>query len=331
MKIQKASRKGQPIKLTIEGISGSGKTYSALQLAFGITGDWKKIVVIDTEEGTGNYYSDFGEYNVLPLPKPHTPETYIEAISLCEQSGYKLIIIDSVTHEWKQLLADKEGLEASKSSNANGYTAWGEITPRHDAFITKIISSPCHIIATMRSKNDIVMTPRENRSGKVVVVPIKVGMAPIQRKGFEYEFSISFQINADHKATTIKDRTRIFGKELFQITPETGEKILNWINEGDAPSRVLQSTIPRTRKQAQKLLNKGKWIEVKTIEDYHKFQENIESKIYEWLYNEYIFEDGIILFAVKNICYAGKLIPGDLTKFKEKFFPEKEAETVQKE
>ena len=57
------------------GPSGSGKTMSALLLESGIT-DWSKIVVIDTDNHSADLYAHLGQYNVLQLPKPFTPERY---------------------------------------------------------------------------------------------------------------------------------------------------------------------------------------------------------------------------------------------------------------
>jgi len=118
MHLQKASRKKAKIKLCIQGPSGSGKTYSALLLAYGLCNDWSKIAVIDTENYSAELYSHLGEYNVIQLEAPFTPENYIKAIQLCEQSGIQVIILDSITHEWEHIL------EAHASLTGNSFTNW---------------------------------------------------------------------------------------------------------------------------------------------------------------------------------------------------------------
>ena len=97
MEIRKAMRKQAKIKLALQGPSGSGKTYSALLLASGIC-DYSKIAVIDTENHSADLYAHLGEYNVLQLSKPFTPERYTTAIETCENAGMEVIIIDSVSH-----------------------------------------------------------------------------------------------------------------------------------------------------------------------------------------------------------------------------------------
>ena len=125
--------------LHIVAPSGSGKTFSALLLAYGMTGDWNKIALIDTESGRGELYTgvdQIGQYNYLPLNPPFTPERYIAAIKECEDAGMAVIIIDSATHEW-----DGEGglLEVHSKMAGNSFTNWYKITPRHNAFLQKII------------------------------------------------------------------------------------------------------------------------------------------------------------------------------------------------
>ena len=101
MQLQKANRQQTVIKLALQGPSGSGKTYSSLLLAYGLVGNWDKIAVIDTENNSSHLYSHLGNYNVLSLSEPFSPERYIEAIELCEKEGMKAIIIDSISQEWE--------------------------------------------------------------------------------------------------------------------------------------------------------------------------------------------------------------------------------------
>lgn len=141
MKLEQAQRKRAKIKMGLQGPSGSGKTMSALLIAFGLCNDWSKIAVIDTENHSAELYAHLGDYNVLNLLPPYTPEKYVEAIHLCEQSGIEVIIIDSLTHEWENLL------EYHTNLPGNSFTAWGKVTPRHNQFVQSILQSPVHVIA----------------------------------------------------------------------------------------------------------------------------------------------------------------------------------------
>lgn len=100
MNIRKAQRQQAKIRLAIQGPAGSGKTYSSLLITYGITADWSKIVVIDTENYSADLYAHLGSFNVLAIEPPFAPEKYIEAINTCEQKGFEVIIIDSISHEW---------------------------------------------------------------------------------------------------------------------------------------------------------------------------------------------------------------------------------------
>lgn len=221
--IQKATKEKLKLRLALAGASGSGKTYSALQLASGIT-SWDKVVVIDTEQGSSNYYNDLGEYNVLQLDPPYKPERYIEAIQACENAGMEVIIIDSISHEWE----GKGGiLEEHSLMTGNSFTNWKTLTPRHNKFIDAMLHSKAHVIATMRTKQDYVI--QTNDKGKQA--PEKVGLKAVTRDGVDYEFTIVFDVNQNHYVRSSKDRSGIFSNlPEFQITAETGKTILGWLN-----------------------------------------------------------------------------------------------------
>jgi len=91
VQFHKAERKKSRLRLAIAGPAGSGKTYSALLIAFGIGG---RVAMIDTERGSGELYAHLGDYDVCVITPPFTPEKYIEAIHEAEQAGYNVIIID---------------------------------------------------------------------------------------------------------------------------------------------------------------------------------------------------------------------------------------------
>lgn len=228
--LRKAEKKQAKIRLGIAGPSGAGKTYTALLIAYGITNDWEKIAIIDSENGSADLYEDLGAYNVLPLSAPYHPEKYIQALSECEMAGMEVIIMDSITHEWngKGGCLDLHEAVTAKMRIPNSFTAWAEITPLHQRFIDSILQSRCHIITTVRSKTDYVLAEKNGKQ-----VPQKVGMAAQTRDGFEYELTISFDLDTDHKAFTSKDRTGLFmGKPSFIPSSETGKAILDWCNDG---------------------------------------------------------------------------------------------------
>lgn len=233
MELRHATRKQAKIKLALQGPSGSGKTFSALQMAFGLSNDWNKIAVIDTENHSADLYAHLGSFNVLPLEKPFSPERYIEAIAVCESAGMDVIILDSITHEW-----DGSGgiLDIHQAMTGNSFTNWSKVTPRHNAFVQKFLQSSCHIIATIRTKQDYVLS---EKNGKMV--PEKVGLKAVTREGMDFEFTLVFDLDIKHMASASKDRTGLFmDKPEARITSEMGQKILQWCNEGKSAEQLKQ-------------------------------------------------------------------------------------------
>lgn len=246
MQLQKAERKQAVIKLALQGPSGSGKTYSSLLLAFGLVGNWSQIGVIDTENNSSHLYSHLGNYNVLSLSEPFSPERYIEGIEMCEKAGMKAIIIDSISQEWS---GTGGILEVHGGMLGNSFTNWSKVTPRHNAFIQKILQSPIHVIATVRSKQDYVLT---DKNGKMV--PEKVGLAGVARESTDYEFTLVFDLDIKHQATASKDRTGLFTNPLpFTITEQTGIKIKTWCQGEDLVKKVESQIIDA--KTVQELRN----------------------------------------------------------------------------
>ena len=252
LQLKKAERKKAKIRLGLSGASGFGKTYSGLLIAKGLVGDWDKIALIDTENGSGELYSDLGDYNVITLEAPYSPERYIEAIKMCENAGMECIIIDSITHEW-----DGDGGCLDIQTKLGGrYQDWAKITPRHNAFVQAILTSKSHIISTVRRKQDYEMTT-ENGKTKVQ----KVGTKEVTREGFEYELTMNLEfINDKHMVKASKDRTSLFmGQPEFIPSIETGEKIRQWCESGaDLPEPTkdqfdgLVTYLKGTPEQAEK-------------------------------------------------------------------------------
>ena len=228
MLLQKATRKKSKLRLNLSAPSGAGKTYSALLLAKGLVSDWSKIAVIDTENGSASLYEHLGEFNTIDLAPPFTPERYIQAIDACLAGGMECIIIDSSSHEWNGAggcIEINEHLAQAKY-RGNTWSAWNETTPRHDAFVNKVLQCPVHVITCTRSKMETIMG--EDKKVK------KVGMKDVQREGWEYELTVSLSIDRDtHTAIASKDRTELFeGLDPFVITEATGVKIKEWCEKG---------------------------------------------------------------------------------------------------
>lgn len=229
MQLRKTERKKAKIKMALQGASGSGKTFSSLLVAKGLCdGNLDKVAIIDTENGSADLYAHLGNYNVLSLVPPYTPEQYIQALNICEQAGIEVIILDSITHAWEELLQIHSELPG------NSFTNWAKITPRYRALVDKILQINVHVIATMRTKQDYVLNQKDGK-----FVPEKVGLKAVQRDGIDYEFTLVFDIDIKHFATSSKDRTGLFIKKPeFVISEHTGKKILEWCNMGTSVEEI---------------------------------------------------------------------------------------------
>ena len=222
---KRAERNRCKIKLAIQGPSGSGKTYSALLLAYGLTKDWSKIAVIDSENGSANLYAELGAYSVLALSQPYSPESYCDALDLAVKSGFECVVIDSLSHEWN---GQGGVLDIHSNISGNSFTAWAKVTPRHNTFVQAVLQSNVHVIGTMRSKTDYVLTEKNGKQ-----VPEKVGLKAVQREDAEYEFTIVFELNQRHQANVSKDRTGLFrSKPELVLTEDVGSTIAQWCNSG---------------------------------------------------------------------------------------------------
>jgi len=247
MQLQKATRKKVKLRLGMSAVAGGGKTMSALKLAYGLVGDWSKIGVIDTENGSASLYAHLGDFNTIQLDPPYTPERYIEAIKACEDAGMDAIIVDSITHEWD----GKGGCLEIMDKLGGKYQDWAKVTPRHQSFIDAILQSKCHVITTVRRKQDYEMTKVD---GKVKVE--KAGLKEVTREGFEYELTVNFNIDERHNATASKDRTGLFmDKPAFTVDENTGKLIRQWCESGvEVPATTTTTaqtqSLPKVASQA---------------------------------------------------------------------------------
>ena len=227
---KKAERKSAKLRAALCGTSGSGKTYSALLLARGLAGPSGKIAVIDTERGSASLYADVTDFDVAELTPPYSPARY-KALITAAAHDYDVLIIDSITHEWS---GEGGVLEMHDKATAvepgrNSYTAWKNVTPHHTALVDAILAAPCHIIATMRSKTAYEI--QDNGKGKKA--PVKIGTAPIQKEGMEYEFTLVLDVSVEgNVATASKDRTRLWHQRNEVITTAHGAELREWLESG---------------------------------------------------------------------------------------------------
>lgn len=242
MVFKRATKKESKLRLGLIGPAGSGKTYTALTVAKYFGG---RVAVIDSEHGSASKYADLFEFDVLEL-KSFSPTDYVNAIKVAEQAGYVILIIDSLTHAWSGKngaleLVDKA---TARLKSGNSFAAWREVTPLHNQMVDAIMASKLHVIATLRSKTEYVM--EEDSRGKKV--PRKIGMAPIQRDGLEYEFDVVGDMDWGNRLIITKTRCpELAGAVISKPSEEFADTLKAWLGDfssGDRPKQVAPKLEP---------------------------------------------------------------------------------------
>lgn len=240
MPFVKVTREKSKLRLALAGVSGSGKTLSALYIAYGITGDWSKIALIDTEHGRAKFYANrsdlhTGTFLYQEMTPPYSPEKYKQMVTEGAQAvgSDGVVIVDSFSHAWNNeggVLDIKAEIE--KKPGKNSYTAWSDAGKYQNSLVNTVLSVNCHTIVTMRVKMEYAM--EQNDRGKMQ--PVKIGLAPVQRDDTEYEFDVVLNINRDHTAFPSKDTT-FLDTWTGIITPELGKSLKDWLDNGVEPPR----------------------------------------------------------------------------------------------
>lgn len=225
MAFTKATKAKAKARIALYGPSGSGKTFSALRIATGLGG---KIGFIDTERGSASKYADRFGFDVDEL-QDRTIDGYCHAFKEAASVGIDVLIVDSLTHAWEELLQDVERIAKAKYKG-NTWSAWNEGTPKQRQLVNAILDFPGHILVTMRSRTEWE-NEKDERTGKSK--PVRVGLAPQQGKGIEYEFDILLEINQDHFGTVVKDRSGKFQDKTIEKPGEDfGKELAAWLSDG---------------------------------------------------------------------------------------------------
>lgn len=252
LQFTKAVKRKAKLRIGLVGPSGSGKTYTALRIAKGLGG---KVAVIDTEHGSASLYADQFEFDVLELTS-FGPDTYSDAITAAVNAGYDVVIIDSLSHAWMGKDGALEQVDkAAARSQGNSFAAWRTVTPKHNRMIDTITAAGAHLIATMRSKTEYVI--EEDSRGKKV--PKKIGLAPVQRDGMEYEFTVVGDMDHEHRWCVTKSRVSVLADAVIEKPGEDVAKtLLDWLENAEpelpkpAPAPSTNGARPEPREEVER-------------------------------------------------------------------------------
>lgn len=257
--IQRATRAQVKLRIALMGVSGGGKTGTALLLAKGMVAELGRrgklpdlpchIGLLDTERDSASMYSHYVDFDTLPLAPPYSVDRYLESLTKLIRAGYSVIIIDQITHEWHGEGGILSQVKAIQAAGGNEYTAWKKPSEAHDRFVDALLNCPTHLIVTMRSKTAYAL--EKNDKGKMV--PKRIGLQARQREGMEYEFTSLLDLAAGTNAATChKDRTELF--RVGEVVPRDskppkdspslgvgvgwGEKLIDWVYTASRPGAV---------------------------------------------------------------------------------------------
>lgn len=234
MSFKKATKFESRLRMAIAGPSGSGKTWTALTLATALA-DGGSVAVIDTERGSASKYADVFSFDVMNLDTFH-PDQFVQGIHEAEQAGYSVLIIDSLTHAWNGTggLLDIVDSIAKRKYQNNTFAAWKDATPIQNTLIDAITRSSLHIIATMRSKQEYAVEVVNGKS-----TPKKLGMAPIQRDGLEYEFDVAVDMDIDNTMIVQKSRCpALSGAIIAKPDAKVADILKAWLSGVPAPAQT---------------------------------------------------------------------------------------------
>jgi hypothetical protein len=244
IQFRKATKEQLKLRMALIGPAGSGKTYSALNIAQHLG---KRIAVIDTEHGSASKYAGLFAFDVVELDSFH-PQNYIAGIQAAEQAGYDVLIIDSLSHAWmgKDGALELVDRAAKRSPSGNSFAAWRDVTPLHNQLIEAMLGARLHLIVTMRSKMEYVQDKDEKGRTQIR----KVGLQPVQRDGLEYEFDVVADLDTEN--TFIVGKTRcpqLTGVVVPRPGKEVADTLLAWLTDGAPPAKLPKAPTPQPTAQ----------------------------------------------------------------------------------
>lgn len=255
---KKASKSQSRLRLGLVGVSGSGKTFSALAVGTALAAHYEgRVALIDTEHGSASKYADRFNFDVLELVD-FNPKNYIDAIKAASDY-YDVLIIDSLSHAWSGSGGVLEMVDnaAKRSQSNNSFTAWRDVTPLHNQLVEAIVGAPIHLIATMRSKTEYVL--EKDDRGKTT--PRKVGMAPVQRDGLEYEFDLVGDMDTNNTLIISKSRIPALScKVINKPGAELGDTLFAWLTDGKPLHWVLNGGGARFKERMTELGLSGEYV-----------------------------------------------------------------------
>jgi hypothetical protein len=231
-----AKREQVSLLIALAGASGSGKTYSALRLARGMSPDGK-IMFIDTEARRGLHYAEQFKFLHADMRPPFTPARFVEGIQAAEAAGAEVVIIDSFSHEYDGVGGIMDWADRLASEGVKSPGNWKEPKGAHKKLMNALLQCRASIIFCLRADEKIEIL-RENN--KTVVRPL--GWMPICEKRFMFEMTASFTLTPDRPGIPhfdlphkLQQQHRAMFSDREPIGEESGRLLATWASGETAP------------------------------------------------------------------------------------------------
>lgn len=254
MPFQPATKRRANLRLALEGPAGSGKTWTALELAKWLIPNGR-TALIDSEHGSASLYANDFRFDHAALPN-YSVEAYCAEILEAQERGYDILIIDSLSHAWFApggVLDFKDKM--AEALHGDAFRAWGKATPLQNSLIEALLTYKGHLIATMRTKTEYVVEQVEE-GGKIKNKPKKMGLAPIQRDGVDYEFDVIMRMEEGTGVVTKTRCTQLTGYTCYHPGKELADVLRAWVTEGAEPlwPKLSEETLVLLRQQGKQRL-----------------------------------------------------------------------------
>lgn len=253
IQIREAQRNGARLVIGLSGISGSGKTYTGLQVAWGLAGfDAQKVGFLDTENRRGSLYADalkdadgnVHRFLIGDLYAPFSPQRYIDAIHEFQKAGVEVLVIDSVTHEWE----GTGGCEEIATITSSRMPDWKKAKAEHKRFMNALLQTDMHIIVCIRAREKMDFAdPKKPRS---------LGIQPIQEKNFMFEMTASLMMWNEGTAQQVlkcpNELKPILGRGNDYISAHDGAALKQWVDGAGG-----DKTLDKWRNRLQSVTERG--------------------------------------------------------------------------
>jgi len=290
-KAEKYDAKG---RVALIGPAGGGKSFTALVLARALAGPNGKIAAIDTEHGSLSKYADLFDFDVLELDS-FSPQSFIDGLHAAEENGYNVFLCDSLSHFWTGKDGAWDFVDMAQKRHKDQMGGWKEFRPHERLMMDELITSPCHIICTMRTKTDYQeQTDEKGRKKRV-----KIGLAPVQREGLEYEFDLVGYMDEDHTFAVDKTRCPAYSEKAYtKPGPKQFAPFVEWLKgsvrpEKPAPAPIDTGGNPVGTQAAADYAAQQKIQELQTSGEIKRFFAAIREPLGEFQYLAILAEFGV--------------------------------------